>query len=86
MLALIGIANLANLSLLSPAIPGPECYLAGRPLLVVTVVFGQIVVTLIGVGVLARQTSNRRPGGLLSSGKFDSALCKHKSAPFRSTF
>lgn len=86
LLALIGIANLANLSLLSPAIPGPECYLAGRPLLVVTVVFGQIVVTLIGVGVLARQTSNRRPGGLMSSGKFDSALCKHKRAPFRSTF
>ena len=39
LLALIVIGNLANLSFLSPAIPGPESYLAGRPLLVVTVVF-----------------------------------------------
>jgi hypothetical protein len=52
---LISLGNLANLSFLSPAIPGPEAYLAGRPLLLVTVIFVQIVVTLIFVGVLARR-------------------------------
>jgi len=31
LLAFITIGNLANLSILSPAIPGPEQYLAGRP-------------------------------------------------------
>lgn len=55
LLALIVIGNLANLSILSPAIPGPEYYLAGRPLLTVTFIFVQIVVTLVLVGVLARQ-------------------------------
>jgi membrane-bound metal-dependent hydrolase YbcI (DUF457 family) len=52
--ALVAIGNLANLSFLSPAIPGPEHYLAGRPLLLVTVILVQIVVTLVLVGVLAR--------------------------------
>ena len=55
LLALIVIGNLANLSFLSPAIPGPESFLAGRPLVLVTVVFIQIVVTLVLVGVLARR-------------------------------
>ncbi len=54
LLALISLGNLANLSILSPAIPGPEQYLAGRPMLVVTFIFVQIVVTLTLVGVLAR--------------------------------
>jgi membrane-bound metal-dependent hydrolase YbcI (DUF457 family) len=53
LLALIVIGNLANLSFLSSAIPGPESYLAGHPMFVVTVVFIQIVVTLALVGVLA---------------------------------
>jgi hypothetical protein len=52
---LISLGNLVNLSFLSPGIPGPEAYLAGRPLLLVTVIFVQIVVTLIFVGVLARR-------------------------------
>src|SRR6266700_3162931 len=55
LLALIVICNLANLSFLSPAIPGPEYYFAGLPLVVVTVVFVQIVVTLVLIGVLARR-------------------------------
>jgi membrane-bound metal-dependent hydrolase YbcI (DUF457 family) len=55
LLALISLGNLANLSFLSPAIPGPEEYLAGRPMLLVTVIFAQIVVTLVLVGVLARR-------------------------------
>jgi len=52
LLALIVLGNLANLSLLSPAIPGPEQVMAGRPMLVVTVIFAQIVVTLVLVGLL----------------------------------
>jgi hypothetical protein len=55
LLVLIGLGNLANLSLLSPAIPGPEAYLAGRPMLVVTLIFVQIAVTLVLVGVLSRR-------------------------------
>ena len=53
LLSLILIANLANVSLFSAAIPGPEELLAGRPLLVVSLVLFQIVVTLILVGILA---------------------------------
>ena len=55
LLALISLGNLANLSFFSPAIPGPEEYLADRPMLLVTVVFVQIVVSLVLVGVLARR-------------------------------
>ena len=61
--ALISLGNLANLSFFSPAIPGPEEYLAGRPLLLVTVVFVQIVVSLVLVGVLARRRSTRSSAG-----------------------
>ena len=61
LLALIGFGNLANLSFLSPSIPGPEEYLAGRPILLVTVMFAQIVSTLILVGLIARRhTSTER--------------------------
>jgi membrane-bound metal-dependent hydrolase YbcI (DUF457 family) len=56
LVSLIVIGNLANLSFLSPAIPGPEYYLAGRPLLTVTFVFVQIIVTLMLVGILAYRT------------------------------
>jgi hypothetical protein len=45
--------NLANLSLLSPAVPGPEEFLAGRPLLVVTVIAVQIAATLTLVGAFS---------------------------------
>jgi hypothetical protein len=53
LLAFICIGNIANLSFLSAAIPGPEEYLAGRPMLLVTVILVQIIVTLVFVGVLA---------------------------------
>jgi hypothetical protein len=53
LLVVIVAANLANLSLFSAAIPGPEGILAGRPLLLVTVILAQIVVTLVLVGVLS---------------------------------
>jgi hypothetical protein len=57
LLAFITIGNLANLSILSPDIPGPEQYLAGRPLLLVTSIFAQIVVSLVLVGILSRRYS-----------------------------
>ena len=55
LLAMIVLGNLANITLFSAAIPGPEQYLAGHPLMVVTVIFVQIVVTLALVGVLAKR-------------------------------
>jgi hypothetical protein len=60
LLAVIVLGNLTNITLFSAAIPGPEEYLAGHPLMVVTVVFIQIVATLTLVGVLAKETV---PGG-----------------------
>ena len=54
LLALITMGNLANLSIFSPDIPGPEQYLAGHPLLLVTFIFVQIIVSLVLVGILAR--------------------------------
>lgn len=61
LLAVIAFGNLANITLFSATIPGPEEYLAGHPLMVVTVVFVQIVVTLTLVGVLAEETVPGRP-------------------------
>ena len=61
LLALITIGNLANLSILSPDIPGPEHYLAGRPLHLVTFILVQIVVSLVLVGILARRRHNEAP-------------------------
>jgi membrane-bound metal-dependent hydrolase YbcI (DUF457 family) len=55
LLAVIVAGNLANLSFFSAAIPGPEEAFAGRPLLLVTVIFLQIVVTLALVGMVARR-------------------------------
>ena len=63
LLALICVGNLANLSFLSPAIPGPEAYLAGRPTLLVTVIFVQIVVTLVLVAALARRKAGSTTNG-----------------------
>ena len=47
--------NLANISLFFSGIPGPEQLLAGRPILLVTLIFAQIVVTLWAVWWGARQ-------------------------------
>jgi len=65
LLAIIVGFNLANLSLFFPAIPGPEEALAGRPLLIVTVILAQIVVTLWAVWWGARRSTAlaRRGGG-----------------------
>ena len=54
--------NIANLSMLSPAVPGPEGFLAGRPALIVTVIALQIAVTLTLVGIYSvRPKSSVRP-------------------------
>src|SRR5215475_7959002 len=50
LLGLIVIGNLVNLPFLSPAIPWPLGFLAGRPMLLVTLILAQIVVTLLLVG------------------------------------
>ncbi len=53
LLAFAAVGNLLNLSFLSPAVRGPEAILAGRPLLMVSMVLAQIVVTLWLVYALA---------------------------------
>jgi len=52
LLAMIILGNLANVTLFSAAIPGPEQYLAGHPLMLVTLIAVQIVVTLVLINVL----------------------------------
>jgi hypothetical protein len=61
LLAMVVLGNLANVTLFSAAIPGPEQYLAGHPLMVVTVVFVQIVVTLVLIRALAARTDRDSP-------------------------
>ncbi|HEY7188452.1 MAG TPA: hypothetical protein VH436_17970 [Vicinamibacterales bacterium] len=57
LLAMIVLGNLANITLFSATIPGPEVYLAGHPLMVVTLVFVQIVATLALIAVLATRSA-----------------------------
>jgi hypothetical protein len=47
--------NLANFTFFSTAIVGPEALLANNPLLLTTLVFIQIVVTLVLVGLLSHR-------------------------------
>jgi hypothetical protein len=56
LLAMLVLGNLANITLFSAEVPGPEQYLAGHPLMVVTLVFVQIVVTLALTYALATRT------------------------------
>jgi membrane-bound metal-dependent hydrolase YbcI (DUF457 family) len=53
LLAMIVLGNLANITFFSAAIPGPESYMAGHPLVLVTVIFVQIVATLVLVHLLS---------------------------------
>lgn len=53
LLAVIVAGNLANLSFFFAAIPGPEQLLAGHPMIVVTLIFGQIVTMLVLVGLFS---------------------------------
>jgi hypothetical protein len=67
LLAMIVLGNLANITLFSAAIPGPEQYLAGHPLLLVTVILVQIVATLALVDRLATQLAPMDGGALRTS-------------------
>ena len=59
LLAMIVLGNLANITLFSAAIPGPEQSLAGHPLMLVTVIFVQIVATL---ALIDRLATHQAPG------------------------
>jgi len=61
---MIVLGNLADITLFSVAIPGPEGFLEGHPMMVVTVIFVQIVTTLALVNVLA---SHSAPGTPMAS-------------------
>jgi hypothetical protein len=65
--AMIVLGNLANITLFSAAIPGPEQYLAGHPLWVVTFVFVQIVATLALIDVLATRMVHRTGAQVLNA-------------------
>ena len=54
LLAVIVLGNLANVSLFFASVPGPEEYLAGHPLIIVTFIFVQIVTMLALVGAYSR--------------------------------
>ena len=56
LLAIIVGFNVANASLFFPSIPGPEGLLAGRPMVIVTVILAQIVVTLWAIWWCARRS------------------------------
>jgi hypothetical protein len=60
LLAVITVGNLANASFFFPSLPGPEQLLANRPWLVVTMVFGQIVVMMVLVGWSFRPPASSR--------------------------
>jgi hypothetical protein len=55
LLATIVVFNLANFTFFSTAIVGPEVLLANQPLVLTTIVFIQIVLTLALVGLLSRR-------------------------------
>jgi len=74
LLALIALGNLANITLFSASIPGPERYLSGRPLLLVTFVFVQIVMTLVLVKVLAARPL---PDTSMAGGSFRKPQISH---------
>jgi len=57
LLSALVVCNLANVSFFFSCIPGPEQFLAGHPMLVVTVVFGQIVPMLVLVKMLSSRPS-----------------------------
>jgi membrane-bound metal-dependent hydrolase YbcI (DUF457 family) len=60
LLGVLVAGNLANVSFFFAGIAGPEELLAGHPMVVVTLVFGQIVAMLLLVGVLSSRASHRR--------------------------
>lgn len=84
LLAMIVLGNVANITLFSSTIPGPEAYLAGHPLGVVTLVFLQIVTTLALVHVLAtrRVIDHLRVGTRVSKPAAAVRLCRRTALTF----
>jgi hypothetical protein len=77
---MIVLGNLANITLFSAAIPGPEQYLAAHPLWVVTFVFVQIVATLALIDVLATRTvPDVSPVAVLRNGGVTSKVSREGS-------
>jgi len=58
LLVVIVVFNLANLSMFSAAIPGLEGFLANQPMVITTVIFLQIVITLVLVGIYSKRKSS----------------------------
>ncbi len=54
LLAVVVFGNLANVSLFFASIPGPEQFLAGHPLVIVTFILVQIMTMLVLVGMFSR--------------------------------
>ena len=59
LIVVIVAGNLANVSFFFAGIAGPEQFLAGRPMLIVTLIFGQIVTMLVLVGVFSARPAAR---------------------------
>jgi membrane-bound metal-dependent hydrolase YbcI (DUF457 family) len=57
LLLVVVAGNLADISFFFAGIPGPEQFLAGRPLLVVTLILGQIITMLVLVGLFSTKPS-----------------------------
>ena len=81
LLAVLVAGNLANISFFFAGIPGPEQFLAGHPMLVVTVVFGQIVTMLVLVGLFSPKPTALPTPLHLSRGRHASrgggCVCRH---------
>jgi hypothetical protein len=59
LLAVLVTGNLANISFFFAGIAGPEQFLAGHPMFVVTAIFGQIIIMLVLVGLLSSRPPAR---------------------------
>jgi hypothetical protein len=84
LLWLVVAGNAMNLSLFFGAVPGPEIWLGGHPLGVVTLVLVQIVATLLLVGVLARGGpggASREPVNAPGSRARDEKRCADPTGP-----
>jgi membrane-bound metal-dependent hydrolase YbcI (DUF457 family) len=75
--------NLANVSFFFAGVAGPEQFLAGRPMLVVTLIFGQIVTMLVLVGLFSSKPALRNvpPQAALQQAalrRLGGTFCRHK--------
>ncbi|HMU45978.1 MAG TPA: hypothetical protein PKC72_06395 [Chitinophagaceae bacterium] len=52
---IILVFNLFNVTMFLPSVKGPEWYMAGKPMLIVTVILAQIIITLFLVGKFSKK-------------------------------